>query len=311
MEIRIMIDCIKKYCCALLLIFLLAGCSSLVQPTTPTPDKKSVLTTLAPIQTATFIHPTSTTTVVSATITPHPTLAPSETADFIDKLASTDEICSFPCWGGIVPGKTNWSDVQSFLESFAKVIKHSPSSPNGYAVYIPLSKQYPTDLLWLSIYVDENKVIKYMNGLRYNLPINQLFDKYGKPEQIYLFILGVLPSDNIEQFEFVISYEKQGFFVAYSGETKNQSDLEICPSSINTNPYFWLWNPQDGEAMSTIVNGGSAYRFHDDWPKYQEISIATGCSVTTEWFYETYSDSANINTCVHVPSPSAKDFNTS
>jgi hypothetical protein len=300
-----MINKIKKYSCTLLLVFVLASCSLSVQ-ITPAPDEKLIPTPFVPTETATSARLTLTNTVVPSTVTPHPTLAPSDVTQFINKLASTDEICIFPCWGGIVPGKTNWSDISSLLASFAKVNKHSPSSPKGYAVYIPLSNQYPNDLLWLSIYLDENDIVKYIHGWRYNLPIDQILGKYGKPEQIYLFVLGVLPSDSMEEFRFLLSYEEQGFFVVYSGETQNQPHLEICPSNITEGPYFWLWSPQDLKAMSTIVSGGPAYYFYGDWSKYQEISIATQGNITIDWFYETYSNPANVNTCIQVPSPSVK-----
>ena len=69
--------------------------------------------------------------------------------------------------GGIIPGETNWASISAFLASFAEVSKHSPSSPKGYAAYIPLSNQYPKDLLWLSVYLNENSTVKYINGRRY------------------------------------------------------------------------------------------------------------------------------------------------
>jgi hypothetical protein len=297
-----MADSMKKHCCTLLSILVLAGCTSLAR-NTPTPAAESVVTRLALTETATApIPPTLTNTVVPATITPHPTLSPSEVTQFIDKLASTDEICLLPCWGGIIPGETNWNDVQSFLESFAKVRRHSPSSPKGFAVDVPLPDRYPDDLLWLSIFLDEKDTVKYIRGWRYNLFVDQLFRTYGKPEQIHLYILGVLPSDNVEEFTFLFSYRSRGFFLTYTGKTLNQSFLEICPSSIIEGPYFWLWDPQDNEAMNTIVNSGPDYYFYGDWPQYQEIAIATKGEVTVDLFYEMYSTSSSM--CFRVPSPS-------
>lgn len=297
-----MADSAKKYLTTLLLTFVLAGCTSFVQ-TTPTLGEGSVLASSAPTETAAFIRPTTTNAVSLATVTPYPTLMSSSITQYVDDLVSTNEICLFPCWGGIIPGKTNWGSISAFLASFAEVSKHSPSSPKGYAVYIPLSNQYADDLLWLSIYLDEKDNVKYMNGWRYRLSIDQLQNQYGKPSQVYLFVLGVLPSDNVEKFNFILSYQEQGFFVVYSGATQNQANLKICPSKINNGPYFWLWDPQDHEAMSTIV-GGSSYRFPYDWSRYQEIAVATKDKITVDSFYETYSNPANTNVCFQVHSPS-------
>ena len=296
-------DNIKNCYRIILLIFVLASCASPAQ-ITPVLNTKSALTSFAPTETATPSDPSMTNTVVPATTTPFPTVMPSEVTQFIDKLVSTNEICSFPCWGGIIPGKTNWANVSAFLASFAEVSKHSPSSPKGYAAYIPLSNHYPEDLLWLSVYLDENSTVKYINARRYYLPIDQLLNQYGKPNQIYLFILGVLPSDSTEQIAFLLSYEKQGFFVVYSGETQNQSLLEVCPSNANGDLYFWLWNPQEIGAMSTIVNGGSSYRFSDDWANYKEIAKVTNEEVTVDSFYNTYTNPATADVCFQTPSPS-------
>jgi hypothetical protein len=287
----------------MLLIFVLASCASPAE-ITPMPKTESVLTSFVATETATFNAASMTNTVAPATTTPFPTVMPSEATKFIDELVSTNEICSFPCWGGIIPGETNWANISAFLASFAEVSKHSPSSPKGYAVYIPLPNQYPKDLLWLSVYLNEKSTVKYINGRRYYLPIDQLLNQYGKPNQIYLFILGILPSDNVEQFDILLSYEKQGFFVVYNGETQNQSLLEVCPSNVNGDPYFWLWNPRENGAMSTIVNGGSSYRFSDDWTKFKEIATTTSEEVSVDSFYETYTNPATVDVCFRIPSSS-------
>ena len=159
-------DNIKNCYRIMLLIFVLASCASPAQ-ITPVSKTESALTSFAPTETATFTDPSMTNTVAPATTTPFPTVMPSEVTQFIDELVSTNEICSFPCWGGIIPGETNWASISAFLASFAEVSKHSPSSPKGYAAYIPLSNQYPKDLLWLSVYLNENSTVKYINGRRY------------------------------------------------------------------------------------------------------------------------------------------------
>lgn len=298
-----MADSMKNLCCTLLSALVLAGCTSLAQNTN-VPTMEPVVAPFTQTATATHISPTLTDAPIPATTTPHPTLALSEVSQFIDMLASTDEICLFPCWGGIIPGETNWNDVQSFLESFAKVRRHSPSSPEGFAVDVPLPDRYPDDLLWLSIFLDEKNTVKYIRGWRYDLFIDQLFRRYGKPEEVYLYILGVLPSDGVEEFGFLFSYNTQGFFLTYTGKTPNQPLLNICPSDLDDGPYFWLWDPLDNEAMNRIVNGGPDYYFYGDWSQYQEIAIATKGEVTADSFYETYSNPANANVCFQIPSPS-------
>ena len=91
-------DNIKNCYRIMLLIFVLASCASPAQ-ITPVSNTESALTSFAPTETATFTDPSMTNTVAPATTTPFPTVMPSEVTQFIDELVSTNEICSFPCWG--------------------------------------------------------------------------------------------------------------------------------------------------------------------------------------------------------------------
>jgi hypothetical protein len=241
----------------------------------------------------------------SATSSPYSTLIPSKAEALIEKIVTSDEICSFPCWAGIVPGKTRWSDIHSFLGSFAKVRKHSPSQPRGYTVFVPAPNTPPDNEVWFAtIYLDDNNVVKYVEGNRKRISIDQLLNRYGQPDEINLFILGVLPSDPVEEFRLVISYKEQGFLMIYEGETTNQRLLDICPLGITEDPGFWIWNPEDANAFVTITEDKSYSSFWDYWPQYQDITIATKGEVTVDSFYETYSNSANTDLCFRVSSPS-------
>jgi hypothetical protein len=277
----------------------------IVTQTEVTPHPTQTFTVVEHTSTNTAIPPTHTSTVAPSTQTPFPTLANSEVPQFINNLASTDELCLFPCWGGIVPGITYWYQVQPFLPSISDISRHSPSSPRGFDVNIPLPKQFPHNYLWITFYTDKNESVKYITGWRYNLTIDQVLQKYGKPDQVYLHIIGVLPSDNMEVYDLILSYEKKGFFLQYSGEIKNQPSLKLCPLNIKT-PSFWLWDPQDKEAMSTIVNGTSDYRFPglpDTWQKYKEIEEITKGDMTLDKFFKIYSNDNSVDKCFSVNSP--------
>jgi hypothetical protein len=256
-------------------------------------------------QTPTFLIESSTMTSLPS-VTPSSTLTPSEVQELITKVTTSDEICSFPCWSGIIPGKTYWSDISNFLESFARVRKNSPSQPSGYTILVPnLVNPPPENEDWFAtIYLDDNDVVKYIEGNRKKISIDQLMSKYGIPDEIKLFILGVLPSDKVEKFRFVFSYKKQGFLIIYDGEAENKNLLNICLSNITDDPSFWIWNSEDDSAFAIITEDKLYSSFWNNWSQYQEISIATKGEVTLDSFYETYTNPANIDVCFQVPSPS-------
>lgn len=270
------------------------------------PEESSLVNNITTeTQTLTFVIESSTATPLPS-ITPPPTLTPSEAQELITKITTSDEICAFPCWAGIVSGKTYWKDISVFLESFARVKKHSPSQPSGYTILVPnLVNPSPENEDWFAtVYLDDNDMVKYIEGNRKKISIAQLMNRYGIPNEIKLFILGVLPSDKVEKFQFVFSYKKHGFLIIYDGEAENKKILDICLSNIIDDPSFWVWNPEDNSAFAIITEDKLYSSFWDYWPQYQEISIATKGEITVDSFYETYTNPANADVCFQIPSPS-------
>ena len=100
--------------------------------------------------------PTSTVTLAPTetfTITPTPTFAPvprqpinTPVEKDKDKIAlellETNNDCELPCWWGIIPNKTRWTDAEVFLKLFSKISeRHSPKW-DVYEVYSPLPVEY-------------------------------------------------------------------------------------------------------------------------------------------------------------------------
>lgn len=289
---------------AIILIFSLLSC---IQANTPsgvniTPLPSTAIKTQSPSPTNSSLS----TLPPLPTPSPYPTLNSNEAERLVDTIVTTDKICVFPCWAGIIPGKTKWSEKQSFFESFAKVQKHSPLQPSGYTIQVSGSNMLPDQQnLWFStIYLNNNDVVLYVEGNSRKISIDQLLQKYGKPDGINLFILGVLPADKFEEVRFVFTYKVEGFLMIYDGKTTNQQFLEICPLHISEDPGFWIWDPADASAFTVITEDKAYSSFWDYWPQYQEIAVATKGKVTVDSFYETYSNSANANVCFQVLSPS-------
>jgi len=269
---------------------------------------QTIMPTFLPTQTRTPF-PSHTSTINEPTFTPGPTLTATETNDLINRINSPDGICSLPCWAGITPGKSHWNDVFSFLDSFSKIRKHSLSQPKGYTLFVSTSETSIDDEIWFAtIYLDENSIVEFLNGNGIRISISELLTKYGKPDEIRLFILGVLPEDKIEEFSLLIIYREMGFFLVFESETTNQPMLDICPPLAKIGSNFWTWNVANANAFTTINTKKSYSSYWDSWEEYKEISIATNGRITVDSFFDTYSVPDSDNLCFQVQSPYADDM---
>jgi hypothetical protein len=102
----------------LLIASIIGGCSTLSQKSPP-----PLLSTSIP---SAIIVPSPTpvptlTAIAVPSYTLAPTLTVGERESLITQLLTKDYQCTLPCWGGIEPGVTVWSDAETVLESFAQI----------------------------------------------------------------------------------------------------------------------------------------------------------------------------------------------
>ena len=120
------------------MLFSLVGCqqNNDVHPPTFFPSAvypKSTITSI-PSQTATITAvPTSTVTAsprptFTITLTPLPTIPKDKILAKLDQLYLYNNGCKLPCWWGITPGITTWSDARNFLMQFDAANSNEPNS---------------------------------------------------------------------------------------------------------------------------------------------------------------------------------------
>jgi hypothetical protein len=212
---------------------------------------------MMPTLTLTTVPPTATftqTATPTATFTAPPSWTPLPTLDnqdsFLDFVAFTENnICRFPCWAGIVPGKTNWNEAVFTLqpmESVAKiktyldieglfgkenVITWSLSGDevtiNGDVGAI-IANQNVINLISMNV---EGSSMPSADVPSHTLPLPKRFNlqsvlgEYGVPSMVFLYTFihyeqGPLP------FSVLLVYPENHFYIIY------QRDAELSGNTV-------------------------------------------------------------------------------
>ena len=216
----------------LILIMLVDGCAFTKSEPTPLPPIPS--NTLTASQTAT-LTPTFTET---STPTMSPTLQPTETItlstpltdaqielNIIDSLKNNAN-CPLPCWWGIRPGSTSWSDASATLQRFG--LQPSFDTISGAYTLIYMFPSYTNrDMTFrIDLFVENDHVRTinfesegYTNFASFkkiytNLAPEQIMAAYGPPDQVDA--TGGFGSKGV-YYDLSFYYDHLGFRVSYSG----------------------------------------------------------------------------------------------
>lgn len=275
---------------------------------TPIPISATPKVALAPTPTmvsfpTVYFPPTPTNTFTltpgpTRTLTPLPTLSPNEALAKVQWLYETNNGCLLPCWWGITPGITYWSDAKHFLAPISSFqISDNPSqNPDSAEVYLPntyytgLDAGRPVD----HQYMVENGVVQAIDvwvsePSSFFAPASIVND-YGIPEEIYM---------NTWQggtgYSLTFFYPHKGFLIRYNilgGNNDNKIIRACLPTTYP--PSLKLWFPE--KILSYIEADAitSPYRVEYDLP----LVTATGIDVAT--FSETLKNSAGP-ICLETP----------
>src|SRR5688572_22706051 len=176
-----------------LIFFMLLGCASPASTTPPQPET-TTSPTRTPIPTETKVPPTLTftstpTPTTTPTWTPLPTLV--DQNSFLDFISFTEgSICKFPCWAGIVLGKTSWDEAIFSLRPIEAVAKLdiSPNQESSHGKVNIISWYFyggefevdgefitgsGTDLIWMNI---QSFSIPTENTPSHSLPLLRRFN---------------------------------------------------------------------------------------------------------------------------------------
>jgi hypothetical protein len=228
----------------LIIVLLVTACSAVVYPSTPT--AKPYITeeiTMQPSITPSQIGS------LRPTYDPPPTLVP-ELQDQLFNLLKSNGNCELPCFLGIAPGKTTWTEAKTFLVTYSInkpiIYDETRSTPTNrtYSATIQTQANQETSS-WIdmniSLDVDNNDLVKdlvvtfeifgddsspfYDTHLsRYSL--REVFQKNGMPDIIYF------APEREEGFTFNVIYEKLKMAITFSGRLNQNTDgrYTVCPN---------------------------------------------------------------------------------
>jgi hypothetical protein len=171
---------------------------------------------------------TATTTPLSTTITP--LNIPPDPNEIFEAWLQGDSGCIFPCWAGIIPGKTNWDDAINILSDVVTLHDTFEKDDCRYGECKSASWQYTLNGEAYSgiIYEKENLVHSISIGSESTsiYALREVFIKYGRPNQILTSASSYTPEGS-PLLEMILLYEDRGFVIRYMwwGEIKDDEIL--------------------------------------------------------------------------------------
>jgi len=273
-------------------VFLATSCGVINTQTgmTATPTTLTMTPSSLLVSTSTLIMPTN-------TYTPVPTLSVEERENLVTQLLTQDYHCMLPCWGGIEPGVTTWPDAKVFLEQFAQIYS---SRPEIYTAEF----QYEGENLVLAFYT-YNNIVEFMGAPRFEYPLYRLLQDYGKPDEVYFYILDVLPIDTNNPYTVYLFYKEKGIVAVYSGASVKGTTLSVCfrdaQGRKNHNTFLWLWSKGADKAFHDVT-AQDMNKFSDHLSlKYYKLEELSTFQVND--FFELYKLEENENYCLQIKNP--------
>lgn len=278
---------LRSSCCLLfLLIVILSGCSftqqsvhTAIAPTavdtslsTPTLEKNIGATSTEAFATPNLHAP--------ETKTPISTLSPAERAEFIKELLVSNGECKLPCFWGVFPGTTDWTDARNFLRTFGEV-----KEGKYYSVTIRDPDGVRDSLIEFKV---EEGIVTEINAgpsVTGNFTIDKVLNEYGKPERIYLLTFKNSPSSITPAF-LVLDYQNQGVLVEYEFVSNKINDTEFSICTEPTSPNLWLRSSEQmitDQDINHLVLGAE--------PAYSLRRIDDVTDSTIEEFYNEFKGS--------------------
>lgn len=259
----------------------------------PTPVQISP--TVLPSQTVSA-GPSPTPLLPQIIATPLPTLTSNDAKKLVKELLNDNAGCMLPCWWGITPGKTTWTEARSFLETFSLYV-----GENG-GVRVPLPSPYSDATYMEHQYFIKNGIVDNIRVFNFNLAPNYYFPKfletYGQPEEVRIRTFA-REEMGVQNFTVDLFYQDLGILVEYStGEPLKDVDgkLQNCLLKEMDSPFIFLWSPN--EQNLSFEEAKQKFLDTRNLPEPKPLFEATGMDVKN--FYETFKN-PETHVCLETP----------
>lgn len=226
---------------AMMLFGMVAGCNSSIKTSARIISSSAAITKI-PTRTPTPTLPRKTATATpTETWKPVPTLDSKAALARIKELYVNMELCEIPCWWGITPGKTTWTQARQILSEiqpeqgpyYREIVtryKYSFEVPANFDVL-------DLGFIEASIFVSGDIVVAISTNTGwihrdFNYSRTSLLTLLGKPDEIWL--RHTTPeSELLIEYEMDLLYKSKGVLLNISGVAKKEIDtLLICPQNF-------------------------------------------------------------------------------
>jgi hypothetical protein len=301
---------IKHILLYLILPVLLIGCD--LQTITPhtSPEVKETSTTTLFVATPTN-KPTSTpsssptltgtpTQAATRTPTPAPTLPPEEVKAWIEEMLMTNGGCELPCWWGIEPGKTTFTEaIRHFNPYASKISSREQDAETSAGIYfftntegIGLSRFIYIGFHVHNGIIEKIRVMGIQDLNEYKLP--NILEKFEIPTEIYVWAYSPLAvsGDQIQPLRVDLFYPDRGILIIYSAEGETKGD--VTQGCIDNGPSYFLWNSMLDLSFTQAMQEAG---FQLDLPP---LPVEQALGMSPEMFYQRYKGD-NKAVCIETP----------
>jgi hypothetical protein len=167
-------------------------------------------------------------------------------------LINNNNGCEFPCWWGIVPGKTEYleadnylreiSSYDSLLEENEKGKLHEYGFPSSVAIlYVNIHESGKANIIEFNADLRlKNESLSTFYGVFKEYLPSEILAIYGKPDRInFDLAIPVVNTYGNSTYYLELIYRKQNFMIGYVGYAQNKKGIFYsCPSNWNDGQYI-------------------------------------------------------------------------
>jgi hypothetical protein len=235
------------------------------------------------------------------------TLSLEQKEEILTNLYENNEVCQLPCYLGIMPGESSWTDTSSFLDSVGEI-----KGPGGtdkvpnYGVIFDVDGAIGaiSPIIWVK---DDLVMAISINSrwvsAEFDYSLSGILSSFGVPEEVWIRPI-FDASDHQPFYYLVLMYQSKGINVELAGNIENQNgNLVICPQDIFSRhtypPRLFLWNPKEQVEFNNfgkeLIDSDLGWVI-EEYRLIQDVSVD---DLTNMRFYEIYSD-PNTKHCINV-----------
>lgn len=249
--------------------------------------------------------PTATSEPVAAKdFIPTTSSARTNSQKLVQQLLENNGGCRLPCWWGITPGKTTWTEAYQILEKVSRSIGGHESGESFY-VSVHALLPYPYDFApyMEQLYSVKNGVVDYICVDNFDLApkynLHNFLETYGQPTEVWIRTYSKYEIQ-VHPFFVYLFYQDKGILVEYNtGDPLKEIDgkLQNCLVKGMDSPFIHLWSPE-----TQNLSFQDARQFIDlktvPEPEPRPLLEAAGMDIKT--FYETFKN-PDTNACLETP----------